>query len=103
MSSTLLRRRCVPAGEEAERLALGYLTVEVDSVGARVAWLAGRRDEAVDLAGRVFERLGQPELIGALQPGEIYLSCRDVLIAYDDPRPPRRRQRAGSTSSRRPH
>ena len=74
------------AGEGAERLALAYLIAEVDAAAARVAWLRGRRDEAIDLAGRVFERLGQPELVGALQPGEIYLSCRDVLAAYDDPR-----------------
>jgi tetratricopeptide (TPR) repeat protein len=74
------------AGEGAERLALAYVTDEVDAAAARVAWLLGRRDEALELAGRVFERLGQPELIGALQPGEIYLSCRDILTAYDDPR-----------------
>ncbi len=74
------------AGEGAERLALAYVTDEVDAAAARVAWLRGRRDEALELAGRVFERLGQPELIGALQPGEIYLSCRDILTAYDDPR-----------------
>ena len=72
--------------EEAERLDLAYLVVEAEAALARVAVLAGDLDEARRLAGRVLAALGRPELLGAVQPSEIYRSCWQVLVDCGDSR-----------------
>ncbi len=72
--------------EEAKRLELTYLVVEAEAALARVAVLTGDFDEARVVAGRVLAALGRPELIGAVQPSEIYRSCWQVLVECGDPR-----------------
>jgi hypothetical protein len=39
-----------------------------------------------EVAGRVLLALGRPELLGAVQPAEVYRSCWQVLVACGDPR-----------------
>ena len=72
--------------EEAIRLELGYLVIEAEAALARVAVLTGDLDEACARAGRVLAALGRLELLGAVQPSEIYLSCWRVLVECGDPR-----------------
>jgi class 3 adenylate cyclase/tetratricopeptide (TPR) repeat protein len=72
--------------DAAERLELAYLVVEAEAALARVAVLQGNLDEACEIAGRVLPTLGRPDLVGAIQPAEIYRSCRQVLVDCGDPR-----------------
>ena len=50
-----------------------------------MAQLHGDRDGALELAERVLEHLGRPELTGAIQPSEIYRTCWRVLVDLDEP------------------
>jgi tetratricopeptide (TPR) repeat protein len=78
---------CLRAGlAAAEQMQLEYLVVESRAALAWVALQDGDREEAVRLAGDVLDRLGSPDLLGALQPAEIYRSCREVLEQCGDPR-----------------
>ena len=81
------RRGAARAGwTTAERLQLGYLVVEAEAALARWSCAAatskrrGRRRHVCSVA------LGQPDLLGAIQPGEIYRSCWQVLAEFGDPR-----------------
>jgi hypothetical protein len=67
-------------------LELAYLVVEAEAALARVAVLQGNLDEACRIAGRVLPTLGRPDLVGAIQPAEIYRSCWQVLVDCGDPR-----------------
>jgi class 3 adenylate cyclase/tetratricopeptide (TPR) repeat protein len=70
----------------AKRLGLSYLVTEAEALLARVALQRGDRDVARTLALRTLDRLGDPELLGALQSGDVYLACRDVLTVCSEPR-----------------
>jgi class 3 adenylate cyclase/tetratricopeptide (TPR) repeat protein len=72
--------------EAALQLDLAYLVVEAEAALARAALMLGDLDEAREVAGRVLSALDRPELLGAIQPAEIYRSCWQVLVACGDPR-----------------
>ena len=63
-----------------------YLVVEAEAALARAAVMRGDRDEARQFAERVLAMLGRPDLLGAIQPSEIYRSCWQVLVDCGDPR-----------------
>ena len=72
--------------ETAERLQLAYLVVEAEAALAQVALQRGERGEACRRAGQVFEALGRPDLLGAIQPSDVYVSCWRVLQECGDAR-----------------
>ncbi len=73
-------------GDEAGELRLRYLVVEAEAALARVALDRDERPEAQRLAASVLSALGDPDLLGALESGEIHLSCWHVLAECGDPR-----------------
>ena len=72
--------------ETAERLQLAYLVVEAEAALAQVALQRGEQAEACRRAGQVLEALGRPDLLGSIQPSDIYLSCWHVLQECGDAR-----------------
>ncbi len=90
--------RCAPAWRRPKRLELAYLVVEAEAALARVAVLAGDFDEARRLAGRVLAALGRPELLGAIQPSEIYCGVGRCSSTAAIPAPMRPARRPGSIS-----
>ena len=71
--------------EEAQRLNLTYLVIEAEAALARAALLSGERDEARELAQRVLASIDRPDLLGAIQPHEIFAACWWVLEECGDP------------------
>jgi class 3 adenylate cyclase/tetratricopeptide (TPR) repeat protein len=72
--------------ETAGQLELAYLVVEAQAALAQVAVGEGKPEEACRLAQQVLPALGRPDLLGAIQPSEIYLSCWHVLRDCGDER-----------------
>ncbi len=72
--------------ETAERLQLAYLVVEAEAALAQVALQRGEQAEACRRAGQVLEALGRPDLLGSIQPSDVYLSCWHVLQECGDAR-----------------
>jgi class 3 adenylate cyclase/tetratricopeptide (TPR) repeat protein len=70
----------------ARELDLAYLVTEAEAGLAGVASRRADHDEARRLAGSVLARLGDRDLLGALQPGELIRLCWQVLVDADDPR-----------------
>ena len=79
--------------DSARQLELGYLIVEAEAALALAQLRRGDLHAATLLAGRVLAELDRPDLLGAIQPAEVYRSCWRVLV--DCRRPPRRRGRHG--------
>lgn len=71
---------------EMQRLGQDYIAVEAEAALARAVVAQGDVDEARRFAGHVLDNLGRPDLLGALQPSEIYRSCWQVLVDCADPR-----------------
>lgn len=48
--------------------------------------LCGDQNEATAFAGRAFDALGRADLLGAIQPEEIYRTCWRVFVECSDDR-----------------
>ena len=67
-------------------MQLAYLVVEAEAALAQVAVQQGEQAEACRRAGQVLEALGRPDLLGSIQPSDVYLSCWHVLQECGDAR-----------------
>jgi class 3 adenylate cyclase/tetratricopeptide (TPR) repeat protein len=72
--------------DSARQLELGYLIVEAEAALALAELRRGEPDAATLLAGQVLAELGRPDLLGAIQPAEVYRSCWRVLHECGDAR-----------------
>ena len=68
----------------AEDLALSTLTLEVQAARSRLAWQAGRTEDAVALAASLV--VEPAALEGAIEGGEVYRAAFEVLSAAGDHR-----------------
>jgi predicted ATPase len=70
----------------AEELALDVVVVEAKAALARHAIATGQADQAQAFVDDVLAHLAPSDLAGALDPGEVYVACLQVLEALHDDR-----------------
>ena len=83
----------------ADEMGVSNLVVEAVAGLALTAFRRGDLESAVALVDGVVDQLEPADVLGCLQPGEVYRTCWQVLLAGDDPRAaaraPRRRRLSG--------
>jgi class 3 adenylate cyclase/tetratricopeptide (TPR) repeat protein len=80
----------------ADEIGVSNLVVEAVAGLALAAFRRGDLDSAVALVDGVVDQLDPADVLGCLQPGEVYRTCWRVLGAGDDPRAIRVLRAAGA-------
>ena len=80
----------------ADEMGVSNLVVEAVAGLALTAFRRGDLDSAVALVDGVVDQLEPADVLGCLQPGEVYRTCWQVLLAGDDPRATRVLRAAGA-------
>ena len=92
--TALLRAERLADAEEALQVSLNLadeigvpnLVVEARAGLALAALRRGDLDAAVELVEGIVDQLEPENVLGCLQPGDVYRTCRRVLLAGEDPR-----------------